>query len=304
MKKGISYWCFDGGLSNDADPIEVMKQAKKAGFDSVELGFVPKNAKGALGIDAKTSKKRCEEIKAAAKKIGIEISSMCSGMYWEFSFTSAKKSTQDKVMKLTESYIEKAAWLGAKAVLVVPGHSDVLFMPSEKVQYDVAYKVALKAMKKLSKVAEKNKITVCLENVWNGLFLSPVEFSAFLKAVGSSRVKAYFDVGNVAFSGRPEDWIRILKSQIGRVHIKDYKRAFDATKLDKKLQKNVSSVFGFCDIGKGDIDFKAVKKALKDVKYNGYLTAEQLVIPDVFPLVTAKNNINVTSKGMDMVMKA
>ena len=43
-------------------------------------------------------------------------------------------------------------------------------------------------------------------------------------------IKAYFDVGNVAISGYPQDWIRVLGKRIVKLHIKDF-----------KFEKNVAS---------------------------------------------------------------
>ncbi len=70
-------------------------------------------------------------------------------------------------------------------------------------------------------------------------------------------------MGNVLLTGYPDQWIRILGSRIRRVHIKDFKVA-------------VGSAAGFCDLLEGDVDFEAVKKALAEISYDGYVTAEIL----------------------------
>ena len=64
-------------------------------------------------------------------------------------------------------------------------------------------------------------------------------------------------------TGYPDQWIRILGSRIKRVHIKDFK-------------KSVGTAEGFVDLLEGDVDFEAVKKALADISYDGYVTAEMI----------------------------
>jgi hexulose-6-phosphate isomerase len=64
-------------------------------------------------------------------------------------------------------------------------------------------------------------------------------------------------------TGYPDHWIHILGERIKRVHVKDFKRS-------------VGTVEGFVDLLEGDVDFAAVKKALADIGYDGYVTAEML----------------------------
>jgi hexulose-6-phosphate isomerase len=47
------------------------------------------------------------------------------------------------------------------------------------------------------------------------------------------------------------------------VHIKDFKTS-------------VGTIDGFVDLLEGDVDFPAVKKALADISYDGYVTAEMI----------------------------
>ena len=80
--------------------------------------------------------------------------------------------------------------------------------------YDVVYERSLAAVKELSKDAERLKVSIGLENVWNNFLLSPLEMRDFIDKVGSRYVGSYFDVGNVVFSGYPEQWIKILGNRI------------------------------------------------------------------------------------------
>jgi hexulose-6-phosphate isomerase len=97
----------------------------------------------------------------------------------------------------------------------------------------------------------------------------------FIDVFGSEMVGAYFDVGNVLLTGYPEQWIRILGKRIKRVHVKDFKRS-------------AGTAEGFVDLLEGDVDFQLVKKALADIGYDGYVTAELLPFAPGRPEKTAR----------------
>ena len=69
---------------------------------------------------------------------------------------------------------------------------------------------------------------------------------------------SYFDVGNVVEFGYPEEWIHELGKRILKVHIKEYKK-------EKR--------FGY-RLGEGEIDWTAVRTALSESGYQGWVTAE------------------------------
>ena len=121
-------------------------------------------------------------------------------------------------------------------------------------------------MKELAPDAEAAGVVIGLENVWNKFLLSPLEMRDFLDKVGSDYVKAYFDIGNVVVNGYPEHWIRILGSRIARVHVKDFRTI-------------VGNINGFVDLLGGDVNFPEVVKALREVGYDSYLTAEMNGFP-------------------------
>lgn len=255
MKKSISYWSF---VNKSAE--EAMKLAKAAGFEGIELTL---DAAGPLNPN--TTDAELKAIKATAEEIGIALPSVACSLYWAYSFTSDDPEERQKAHETAVTQIRFAKALGADTVLVVPGSVAVEFVPERPVvPYDVAYERALQAMKALAPVAEEYQIHVGVENVWNQLLLSPLEFRNFLDAVGSDYVGSYFDVGNVMFSGYPEHWIRILGSRIRKVHFKDYKRSPGGLNC-------------FVDILSGDVNWKAVTAALADVGYDGWVTGEMTV---------------------------
>lgn len=254
MKKGISIWSFAGGTLE-----EKFRLAKAAGFDGVEVAL---DADGDL--TPATSDAQVKEIKALADKVGVSLYSVASGLYWKYSLTSADEKLREQAKACVRRQLEVAKLLGCDTILVIPGAVSVSFAPELGVtDYDVAYERSLAALRELAPYAEKLKVSIGLENVWNNFLLSPLEMRDFIDKVGSDYVGSYFDVGNVVYSGFPEQWIKILGKRIKKVHFKDYRRA-------------VGSLDGFVDLLAGDVDWKAVTNAFAAVGYDGWVTGEMI----------------------------
>lgn len=283
MKKGITYWSFEGGLDGKAGIEPVLKQAKAAGFESVEL-TVPSVE---LGFEA--TEKNCAGIARLAKSIGIELSSVASGVYWGTSLSAGDPSVRKQAIEYTKQLLHIAKWLGTDAILVVPGAVDVFFDPKcERPGYDECYARSQESLKACVDTAEQLKVAICLENVWNKFLLSPLEYRDYIDSFNSSFVKSYFDCGNVRMTGFAEDWIRLLGSRIGRVHWKDFKFKFygggetgDEGRIADACREIApgsawAGAFSFCDLGAGDVNWRAVMAALRKAGYTGYVTAEML----------------------------
>jgi hexulose-6-phosphate isomerase len=259
MKISASYWMFEGGLEAKKPIAEAIEEAEHLGFDAIELCI----ASGGV-LTHNTTQSQCEDIVATAEKIGIEISSVASGESWTCSPTANDRKRRAKIIDFTCKALEVTKWLGTDAYLFVPGAVDVFFLPdAEVIPYDVCYERAAEAVKQILPAAEETGVAICIENVWNKFLLSPLEMRDFIDSFNSEMVKAYFDVGNVLLTGYPDQWIRILGNRIKRVHIKDFK-------------SSVGTVEGFVDLLEGDVDFEAVKKALAEIGYDGYVTGELL----------------------------
>jgi hexulose-6-phosphate isomerase len=237
-----------------------MQKAKAAGFDGIEL------ACGATGmLNTQTDQATCESYRKAAERIGIHVKTMAAGLTWGCSPTSTDEATRKKSIQLHADALQRAAWLGTDSMLMVPGAVTIPWDDKYgPVKYDLAVNWAKEAAKRLAEVAEKVGVDLCLENVWNGMFYSPLEFAAFVDSAGSARVGAYFDVGNVlGYHQHPPHWIEILGKRIRRVHIKDFK-------------KSVGTLSGFCDLLAGDVPWKETMAALRGIGYDKTLVAEMM----------------------------
>lgn len=159
-----------------------------------------------------------------------------------------------------EAAIDLSAHLGGDSVLIVAGRVN------EKNSYDQVYREQQARIRPALPHAEKKKVKLLVENVWNNFLLSPLEMARFLDELESPWVGAYFDVGNVVRFGYPEQWIRILGKRIGKLDIKEYSRK-------KQLEEGLRKGFQV-EIGEGDVDWAAVRTALAEIDYRGWATAE------------------------------
>ena len=259
MKKGINYWSFPGGLEGKMDFAAAVKEAKRLGYQGMEVCLFPE---GPLSLDI--SESDVAKLGKLLDGAGLQAASVTTGVLWDYPLTSTDPAQRDKGKQAVVRCLEVANQLGATGILVVPGAVEIFFNPeAEIVPYDVAMQRVEEVMKELAPVAEKNKVAIGIENVWNKMFLSPLEARDVLDRVGSEYVGWFFDVGNILALGFPEQWIRILGKRIKKVHVKDYRRA-------------VGTADGFVDLLEGDVDWPEVVKALKEVGYDDFLIAEMI----------------------------
>ncbi len=278
MKKSISYWSFEGGLEGKKDIEECFREAAGSGFEAVELAV-----SNAGELTTETTERECREILKKAQREGVEISSLASGLFWDYPLTDGDPQMTAQGKKIALKMLEIASRLELDTVLIVPGAVDVFFREDFRpVRYDVVYERSQKALEGLLPAAEKYGVCLGIENVWNKFLLSPLEMCDFVDGFGSEYLRVYFDVGNVLLLGYPEHWIQILGERIRKVHLKDFR-------------VSAGTAEGFCDLLEGDVNWRAVMRALEEIGYDGHLTAE-MVPPE--PGVVRK-----TSKAMDDILR-
>jgi sugar phosphate isomerase/epimerase len=116
----------------------------------------------------------------------------------------------------------------------------------------------VKVLKDVAPKAEKAGVLLGIED-----YLSAEDNIMILDRVASPAMKVYYDVGNSTDKGRDvTKEIRLLGSRICEFHAKD----------------------GGFMLGQGRIDFKAVRKAMDDIQYRGWIQIEAAaphgLIPD------------------------
>lgn len=128
--------------------------------------------------------------------------------------------------------------------------------------HDFATEMTRKHVETLIPEAERNGVVLALENVWNNLWVEPDFFAALVRSFDSPWIGAYFDIGNHVKYGKSENWIRALGDLIVRLHVKDFKLNDDGRDGN------------FADILTGSVDWPAVRRAIDEIGYRGWLTIE------------------------------
>ncbi|MGH9384400.1 MAG: sugar phosphate isomerase/epimerase family protein [Vicinamibacterales bacterium] len=231
-------------LPNELSYAERFALARSVGFDGIEMQTIA-NADQAA------------EILAASQATGLRIHSVMNADHWRFPLSSGDAATVARSVAGMETSLRNAAQWGADVVLLVPAVVDAA------TSYGDAWTRSQRVIReRLLPIANEVRVVIAVEEVWNKFLLSPLEFARYVDELDSPRLRAYFDVGNVVFYGFPQDWIRVLGPRIVRIHLKDFQ-------LDRPNGR-----FSWRNLGEGDIDWTAVRRALADVGYAGYLTTE------------------------------
>jgi L-ribulose-5-phosphate 3-epimerase len=217
------------------------KMARDVGFEAVEAQTI---------ADPRVA----EEIKRAAEDAKIRIHSVMNMAHWDFPLSSRDPAVVEKSMEGMKTSLHNAKLWGASTVLLVPA------VVNPQTTYREAWTRSQKQIRQLLPLAEELKVIIAVEEVWNKFLLSPLEFPRYVDEFKTPWLRAYFDVGNIVFYGYPQDWIHNLGKRIAKVHLKDF--------------KNVKSGYRWVNLGDGDIDWAAVRKAFADIGYTGYATTE------------------------------
>jgi len=258
MIKGINYWAFPPHA--DGTPlsgIEVLDRAKELGYDAVEF-----TVDGVGAVTPETTEKEAHALRKAADERKIILCTLAAGLAWGASPSSPDPAVRAKAVENAKRQLQIASWLGCDTILYLPGMVSACFVPDFAPQsYDLVQKWAAESLRAVLPTAEKLKVRIGVENVWNRFLLSPVEMAAFIDSFKSEYVGSYFDVGNVMLYGHPQHWIKILGKRIFAVHLKDFR-------------VEVGNLNGFVDLLAGDVPYPLVMAAFKEIGYDSAFTAE------------------------------
>ncbi len=215
---------------------------------------------GFEGVEGQTMEdpKVAEEIKKASEDAKVPIHSVMNMAHWDNPLSSSDPAVVKKSLDGMRISLHNAKLWGAETVLLVPA------VVNPETSYQDAWTRSQKNIRTLIPLAEELKVIMAIEEVWNKFLLSPLEMAKYVDEFKSPWIKQYFDVGNVVLYGYPQDWIHTIGKRIAKVHLKDF-----------KMGKGWSPVTAqFVNLGDGDIDWAAVRKAFADVGYTGWATTE------------------------------
>jgi hexulose-6-phosphate isomerase len=222
--------------------------------------FKAVKAAGFAGIEPCSHLDR-KEVMDAFKSTGLLASSVCCSTHWDNPFSDPDPVVREEGLEGMRIAMEDACAYGTDVVLLVPG------IVTEYVRYDECWERSSASIRQLLPAAEKLKVRICVENVWNKFLLSPMEACHYVDQFNSPYVGFYFDCGNIMVFGWPEQWIQILGNRIGRIHVKEY---------SWKIGEEQSSVKGFdVALTEGDVNWSAIIGAARKSYLGQWFTTEQ-----------------------------
>ncbi len=215
-----------------------LELVKSLGFQGVEMNS-PSN------IDK-------DEAVKARDKTGIVIHGVIDSIHWKDTLSDPDEKVRARGLAGLETALKDAKVYGADTALLVPG------VVKGDVTYEQCWQRSRDEVRKAIPLAEKLGVKIAIEVVWNNFITKPEQLVEYVDQFKTPYVGAYFDCSNmVKFGVKSGDWIRQLGKRMLKFDFKGYSKSK-----------------GWVPIGEGDEDWPDVLKALAEIGYNGWATAE------------------------------
>jgi len=219
--------------------------AGKAGFDGVDLDQAGECTPG--------------QAREAVRRSGVFVHNAINHAHWQLRLTSPSDEERARGRANIEHCIRVSHGAGGSGVLIVVGKGED--GPGEIIEERCRQEI-----NKLIPLAASLGQMILIENVWNRMFYdhdAPPEQSAdrfvsFVDSFKSPWVGMYYDIGNHWKYGQPGEWIRAFGRRCVKLDVKGFSRASNK----------------FTDIGEGDLPWGQVRKALEEIGFAGWATAE------------------------------
>lgn len=217
--------------------------AREIGLDGVQVDFGREPGKnGSLPLADPDLQDRHLE---AAEQTGVAIPSLAMGVLNSFGL----KDSDDAERWVIQS-VPVARRMKTPVVLLA------FFGKGDLVGDEAGFQNVVARLKKLAPLAEEAGVTYGIES-----WLKVPELERMLDAVGSPFIQVYYDVGNMDKVG--EDYAaairRLGRERICEFHAKDY-----------------TGLYGL----DGNIDFAAVRSAIDDIRFSGWMHIEGVKFPN------------------------
>jgi hexulose-6-phosphate isomerase len=223
-----------------------LELVKKLGFLGVEMNSPADINRG--------------EAVRARDETGVAIHGVIDSVHWNKShrLSSPDPAVRARGLAALTSALDDAKTYGADTVLLVPGVVDA------EATYKQCWERSQAEVRKALPHAEKVGVCIAIEVVWNNFITKPEQLVRYVDDFRSPYVGAYFDCSNmVRYGVKSGDWMRALGKRMLKFDFKGFSKA----KFEKKENPWVP-------IGEGDEDWPDIVKALAEIGYNGWATAE------------------------------
>ena len=225
--------------------VERLTMAKEAGFDGVDFD--------------EAGNFSAEQARAAVQESGVFVHNAINHAHWNQRLTSAKEEDRKKASENLAHCLRVSHAAGGSGVLLVVGKAEDGAEAEDRAREEI---------KKLLPLAASLGQMILIENVWNQMMYdhdkgpeqTADRFIKFIDSFRSPWVAMYFDIGNHWKYGQPGDWIRAFAHRCVKLDVKGFSRA--------------KSKFVDITSEEDDLPWGEVQKALKDIGFTGWSTAE------------------------------
>jgi inosose dehydratase len=260
----------------------VLKECAAAGYRGIELGpigFMP------------------EDPAVLGEALAEEGLTLIGGVVFRPFHDPAKWS---EVVDAAERTCKALVSHGAKHFVLIdsisPRRAPTAGRASEAEQMDTAEWAAFRdRIVTVSRIGtEVYGLTVSIHAHAAGFIDFEPELERLLDEVDESLLKICFDTGHHSYAGF--DPVAFMKRHMGRIsymHFKDIDPVVKASAIANRTGFYEACGQGiFCNLGRGDVDFPAVRQVLLDAGFDGWCTVEQDCDPtlDVSPVDDARAN--------------
>ena len=230
-----------GMIGEGGSVLEKFQLQRELGYDGMEL-VSPTDLK-------------VDELLAASRETGMPIHGLVNQRHWSdgFRLSEPNPEAREKGRKVLEQCLRDAKAFGGDTVLLVPGRVN-----GKDETHDHVWKRSIVEIRKVLPLASRLGIRILIENVWNGFCEKPEQLRDYIDEINSPWVGVYFDIGNVRKCGPSEDWVRTLGNRFVMLDVKDWSKG---NSFKSK-------------IGDGDVNWPEVCKALEEIQFRGWCTAE------------------------------
>lgn len=235
LKKAVKFEMIKVRGATTRDKFELAKQ----------LGF--------LGVEIDSpAKLNRHAVVHAQEATGVRIHGVIDSIHWNYPLSSPDAGVRAEGLDALVGALEDAKFFGADTVLLVPG------VVNKDATFEQCWQRSQAEVRKVLPLAENLGVKVAIEVVWNNFITKPDQLVKYVDEFHSPYVGAYFDCSNmIKYGVPPADWIRALGKRMLKFDFKGY-----------SMSKQ------WVPIGEGDEDWPRILKALAEIGYDGWATAE------------------------------
>lgn len=261
---------------------QTLRECAEAGYQGIELGpvgYMPENP---------------EELAEALHDHGLTL--IGGVVFRPFHDPAQWLDVVDAAERTCRSLVAHGARHLVLIDSISPRRAPIAGRADEAVQMDrdewAGFRLRIETIARMG--AETYGLTVSIHAHAGGFMDFEPELERLLAETDPDLLKICFDTGHHSYAGfDPVAFMRRHAARIAYVHFKDIDPAVKRQVVANRTDFYTACGQGiFCNLGCGDVDFRAVRQVLLDAGYQGWCTVEQDCDPtlDVSPIDDARAN--------------